>query len=164
MKRQNIHKSMLLTTKSTKSSQFLLLIGWTRFCFSKSKTEWTNFWYAGMNTNYQNESKRKSKFYGGYEQSSASSFYSVSFYFNDEIECHPMLVRSPWVVQKHSTQCCCLCVTHFLYVYLCCVMFFFIFCFYFGFWFWLAGLVALCPLTSEETFGFKIVGGGLVLN
>lgn len=28
------------------------LIGWTRFCFSNSKTEWTNFWYAGMNTNY----------------------------------------------------------------------------------------------------------------
>lgn len=36
-------------------------------------------------TTHQNESKRKSKFYGGYEQSSASSFYFVSFYFNDEI-------------------------------------------------------------------------------
>jgi len=67
-------------------------------------------------------------------------FCSSLFHFNlmifddDEILCHPMLVRSPWVVQKHSTQCC-LSVCNSLS--LCCVMFF-----YFLFFLWLLILVS----------------------
>ena len=94
---------------------------------NKRKHNWDRY-----DVTHQNESK-KSKFYGGYEQSSAPfilfHFILIIFYdHDDEILCHPMLVRSPWVVQKHSTQCC-LSVCNSLS--LCCVMFF---CFLFLLW------------------------------
>jgi hypothetical protein len=90
-------------------------------------------------------------------------FVDVEFYVSVTPWCY-LDLRALRTNTTHNVVC--LSMSHSLCLCLCLSLCFFfpflsLFAFFFlsAFWFWLAGLVAICPLTSEETNWLQKVGG-----